>query len=138
MTVDGTIVVDTVAVVALSQSRGACYLLIAGAVVPIAGHAVHAWMTHHSSASVGVALTPRSSCCGPPQWRWSTASVRTSNRTRKPVQEVESSATPNDRLEPAGLDAAPRTRSLELIAEGKLPFREIARGVGVDDRKVRR
>ena len=124
--IDGTVVIGTVSVVALSQSRRAWSLLIAGAFVSITGNAVHAWITHHSWISVGVALTP------PIFLLWTTSvTVELGRRAdsqpdMQPAEEVESSPV---------ID--PRTRALELIDEG-VPYRQIARQLGTNDRTVRR
>ncbi|QII01705.1 DUF2637 domain-containing protein [Rhodococcoides fascians A21d2] len=62
--IDGTIVIGTVAVVALGGPRTAWSLLAASALVSIAGNGIHAWLTQGSWIAVGVALTPPVSCCG--------------------------------------------------------------------------
>ena len=133
--IDGTIVVGTVAVVALSQSRGAWSLLIAGAVASITGNAVHAWTTHHSWISVGVALTP------PIFLLWTTSVTVELGRR---AEDTDHKADQDEHLEvqdppdTSPIEIDPRSRALELIAAGGVPLREIARRVGVDDRTVRR
>ncbi|OZE77256.1 hypothetical protein CH305_18645 [Rhodococcus sp. 15-649-2-2] len=133
--IDGTVVIGTVSVVALSQSRGAWSLLIAGAFVSITGNAVHAWITHHSWISVGVALTP------PIFLLWTTSVTVELGRR---AEDTDQKADHDERTEitetpdTSQMEVDPRSRALELIAEGGVPFREIARRVGVDDRTVRR
>lgn len=133
--IDGTIVVGTVAVVALSQSRGAWSLLIAGAVASITGNAVHAWITHHSWISVGVALTP------PIFLLWTTSvTVELGRRAEDTDQKADQDEHPEiaDLPDISQMEIDPRTRALELITEGELSLREIARQLGTNDRTVRR
>ncbi|OZE35573.1 MULTISPECIES: helix-turn-helix domain-containing protein [unclassified Rhodococcus (in: high G+C Gram-positive bacteria)] len=133
--IDGTVVIGTVSVVALSQSRASWSLLIAGAFVSITGNAVHAWITHHSWISVGVALTP------PIFLLWTTSvTVELGRRAEDTDQKADQHEHPEITETPdtSQVEVDPRSRALELIAEGGVPFREIARRVGVDDRTVRR
>ena len=125
--IDGTIVVGTVAVVALGGDRTAWSLLAASALVSIAGNGIHAWLTQGSWIAVGVALTP------PVFLLWVThLTVRLGQR-----EEVEPTVIDEELSEPVEVDADVRTRALELIAEG-VPYREIARQLGTNDRTVRR
>ncbi|MDV8022244.1 DUF2637 domain-containing protein [Rhodococcus sp. IEGM 1330] len=117
--IDGTIVVGTVAVVALGGDRTAWSLLAASALASIAGNGIHAWLTPGSWISVGVALTP------PVFLLWVThLTVRLGRRGEseeaEPVPDMQ------------------RAEVLRLIESGGLSMREIARRVGTNDRTVRR
>lgn len=115
--IDGTIVVGTVAVVAVGGDRATWSLLVAAAVVSIAGNGTHAWITQGSWIAVGVALT------SPVFLLWTThVTVELGRRA-----DTSQKAVPNK-----------RGAALELLAEGGLSMREIARRVGTDDRNVRR
>ncbi|WP_052068585.1 helix-turn-helix domain-containing protein [Rhodococcoides fascians] len=124
--IDGTIVVGTVVVVALGGDRTAWSLLAASALVSIAGNGIHAWLIQGSWIAVGVALTP------PVFLLWVT------HLTVRLGREGDELIDNSDELpEPAEAVADPRTRALELIDEG-VPYRQIARQLGTNDRTVRR
>lgn len=124
--IDGTIVVGTVAVVGLGGDRTAWSLLAASALVSIAGNGIHAWLTQGSLIAVGVALTP------PVFLLWVTHLT-----VRLGREDVEPSTMSCELPEPVEVVADPRTRALELINEG-VPYRQIARQLGTNDRTVRR
>lgn len=114
------------AVVALGGDRTAWSLLAASALVSIAGNGIHAWLTQGSWIAVGVALTP------PVFLLWVTHLT-----VRLGREDVEPSTMSCELPEPVEIIADPRTRALELIDEG-VPYREIARQLGTNDRTVRR
>ncbi|ORI13411.1 DUF2637 domain-containing protein [Rhodococcus sp. 1168] len=124
--IDGTIVVGTVAVFAAPDAHS-WSLLIASAVVSVAGNGIHAAITQGSWIAVGVALTP------PVFLLWVThMTVRLTrvDLASTPVIEKER------REEEAPLE--PREEVSRLIAAGELSLRKIAARVAVSDRTVRR
>lgn len=121
--IDGAIVVGTVAVLA-SPDWHSWSMLAGAALVSVVGNGIHAWVTQGTWIAVGVALTP------PVFLLWVThLTVRLGRESAEPM-------TQSDEL--PVVDADPRTRVLELLAQGGLSMREIARRVGTDDRNVRR
>ncbi|MDI6627348.1 MAG: sigma factor-like helix-turn-helix DNA-binding protein [Rhodococcus sp. (in: high G+C Gram-positive bacteria)] len=109
------------AVVVLGGDRTAWPFLAASALVSIAGNGIHAWLTQGSGFAVGVA---------PPSvfLLWVThLTVRLGQREDVEVIDTREE-TPED----------PPGRALELITEGELSLREIARQLGTNDRTVRR
>ena len=137
--IDGTIVIGTVAVVALGGDRTAWSLLAASALVSIAGNGIHAWLTQGAWIAVGVALTP------PIFLLWTTSVTVELGRRADLQPDMQPDSKPLETIANvegnsfvAGSTVDPRARALELIAEGVVPFREIARRIGVDDRTVRR
>ncbi|WP_155289259.1 DUF2637 domain-containing protein [Rhodococcoides fascians] len=133
--IDGTIVVGTVAVVALGGDRAAWSLLAASALVSIAGNGIHAWLTQGSWIAVGVALTP------PVFLLWTThLTVELGRRAEVTDQKAEQDERPAiaDTPDTSRIEFDPRSRALELIDEGGMSLREIARQLGTNDRTVRR
>ncbi|WP_176459479.1 MULTISPECIES: DUF2637 domain-containing protein [unclassified Rhodococcus (in: high G+C Gram-positive bacteria)] len=122
--IDGTIVVGTVAVVALGGDRPAWSLLAASALVSIAGNGIHAWLTQGSSIAVGVALAP------PVFLLWTTHVTVELGRRAQPV-----AGRPEDDA-PSGAAEDRRERALELLAAGGMSQRAIAREIGVSDTTV--
>ncbi|MFC8182375.1 DUF2637 domain-containing protein [Rhodococcus sp. NPDC057297] len=122
--IDGAIVVGTVAVLA-SPDWHSWSMLAGAALVSVVGNGIHAWVTQGTWIAVGVALTP------PVFLLWVTHLTVRLGRVEGD-QHIDSS----DELPVADVD--PRARVLELLAEGGLSMREIARRVGTDDRNVRR
>ncbi|WP_407726675.1 helix-turn-helix domain-containing protein [Rhodococcoides fascians] len=123
--IDGTIAIGTAAVVGLGGDRTAWSLLAASALVSIAGNGIHAGLTQGSWIAVGVALTP------PVFLLWVThLTVRLG---REGGEHIDNS---DELPEPVVAVADPRTRSLELIDEGGVSLREIARQLGTNDRTV--
>lgn len=124
--IDGAIVVGTVAVLAAPDWHS--WSMLAGAaLVSVVGNGIHAWVTQGTWIAVGVALTP------PVFLLWVThQTVRLGRETTEPVTPL----TEGDGAPVIEID--PRARVLELLAEGGLSMREIARRVGTDDRNVRR
>ena len=101
-------------------------MLAASALVSIAGNGIHAWQTQGSWIAVGVALTP------PVFLLWVT------HLTVRLGREGDERIDDSDELpEPVELVEDPRARALELMAEG-VPYRQIARQLGTNDRTVRR
>lgn len=152
LTVDGLVIVSTVAAATLQRSRWYAWsLLVAGTVVSVAGNGIHAWMTTGSVVAVGIAILPPLVNLAAIHLaihlateRRTPATIEVEETAAVEIAEPEP-ATSGARMEPEESHTAssnvaaisPHVEALRLVESG-MSKRAVAAQLGVSDTTVRR